>query len=91
MEVSHHVIAHLHYIRHCFTFVHFITEEHVCLFGLDNEAPICGPNSVEAAWLRCRLSSISLTRGSPHLGWMTFAPEWLTGSPNLDTSNWMYL
>ncbi|KAH8704571.1 Emopamil-binding protein [Phaeosphaeriaceae sp. PMI808] len=24
-------------------------------------------------------------------GWMTFAPEWLTGSPNLDTSNWMYL
>jgi hypothetical protein len=27
----------------------------------------------------------------PSLGWMTFAPEWLTGSPNLDTSNWMYL
>jgi hypothetical protein len=25
------------------------------------------------------------------LGWMTFAPEWFTGSPNLDTSNWMYL
>ncbi|KAH7076175.1 Emopamil-binding protein [Paraphoma chrysanthemicola] len=24
-------------------------------------------------------------------GWMTFAPEWLSGSPNLDTSNWMYL
>ncbi|KAF2015400.1 Emopamil-binding protein [Aaosphaeria arxii CBS 175.79] len=24
-------------------------------------------------------------------GWMTFGPEWLTGSPNLDTSNWMYL
>ncbi len=22
---------------------------------------------------------------------MTFAPEWLTGSPNLDTSNFMYL
>lgn len=21
---------------------------------------------------------------------MTFAPEWLTGSPNLDTSNFMY-
>ncbi len=21
---------------------------------------------------------------------MTFAPEWLTGSQNLDTSNWMY-
>ena len=27
--------------------------------------------------------------------WMTFCPEWLTGSPNLDTSNvlnfWIYL
>ena len=23
-------------------------------------------------------------------GWMTFAPEWLSGSPNLDTSNFMY-
>ena len=22
---------------------------------------------------------------------MTFAPEWLTGCPNLDTSNFMYL
>ncbi|KAF4981110.1 hypothetical protein FZEAL_3017 [Fusarium zealandicum] len=24
-------------------------------------------------------------------GFMTFCPEWLTGSPNLDTSNFMYL
>ncbi|KIK57164.1 hypothetical protein GYMLUDRAFT_173271 [Collybiopsis luxurians FD-317 M1] len=24
-------------------------------------------------------------------GWMTFCPEWLTGSPNLDTSNWLFL
>lgn len=24
-------------------------------------------------------------------GFMTFAPEWLTGNPNLDTSNFMYL
>uniref|UniRef100_A0A0B6ZSD3 EXPERA domain-containing protein n=1 Tax=Arion vulgaris TaxID=1028688 RepID=A0A0B6ZSD3_9EUPU len=24
-------------------------------------------------------------------GWMTFCPEWLTGSHNLDTSNFMYL
>lgn len=24
-------------------------------------------------------------------GWMTFAPEWLTGSPNLDTSCFLYL
>lgn len=24
-------------------------------------------------------------------GFMTFAPEWLTGSPNLDTSNFMFL
>lgn len=25
------------------------------------------------------------------LGFMTFAPEWLSGNPNLDTSNFMYL
>lgn len=24
-------------------------------------------------------------------GWMTFAPEWLTGSKNLATDNWLYL
>ncbi|XP_038658535.1 emopamil-binding protein-like [Scyliorhinus canicula] len=24
-------------------------------------------------------------------GWMTFCPEWLIGSPNLNTSNWLYL
>ena len=24
-------------------------------------------------------------------GWMTFCPEWLTGNPSLDTSNWLYL
>ena len=25
------------------------------------------------------------------LGFMTFAPEWLSGNPNLDSSNFMYL
>ncbi|GAB7340005.1 hypothetical protein MBLNU457_6513t1 [Dothideomycetes sp. NU457] len=29
--------------------------------------------------------------GELYGGFMTFAPEWLTGSPNLDTSNFMYL
>ncbi|MBN3303535.1 emopamil-binding protein-like [Amia ocellicauda] len=24
-------------------------------------------------------------------GWMTFCPDWLVGSPNLNTSNWLYL
>ncbi|XP_070263574.1 emopamil-binding protein-like [Myotis yumanensis] len=23
-------------------------------------------------------------------GWMTFSPEWLMGSPNLNTNNWLY-
>ncbi|XP_004714137.1 emopamil-binding protein-like, partial [Echinops telfairi] len=23
-------------------------------------------------------------------GWMTFSPDWLVGSPNLNTSNWLY-
>jgi hypothetical protein len=31
------------------------------------------------------------TGDSPIVRWMTFCPEWLTGSPNLDTSNPMYL
>ncbi|XP_038617569.1 emopamil-binding protein-like [Tachyglossus aculeatus] len=24
-------------------------------------------------------------------GWMTFFPDWIVGSPNLNTSNWLYL
>ncbi|KAL8692193.1 MAG: hypothetical protein Q9218_002724 [Villophora microphyllina] len=32
-----------------------------------------------------------LATGEIYGGFMTFAPEWMTGSPNLDTSNWMYL
>ncbi|KAF2107178.1 Emopamil-binding protein [Lophiotrema nucula] len=32
-----------------------------------------------------------LATGELYGGFMTFAPEWLTGSPNLDTSNFMYL
>jgi hypothetical protein len=34
---------------------------------------------------------IVLATGELYGGFMTFAPEWLTGNPNLDTSNWMYL
>ena len=34
---------------------------------------------------------IVLAAGELYGGFMTFAPEWLTGSPNLDTSNFMYL
>ncbi|KAH8587473.1 Emopamil-binding protein [Bisporella sp. PMI_857] len=32
-----------------------------------------------------------LATGELYGGFMTFAPEWLTGSPNLDTSNFMFL
>jgi len=34
---------------------------------------------------------IVLAVGELYGGFMTFAPEWLTGSPSLDTSNFMYL
>ena len=34
---------------------------------------------------------IVLAVGELYGGFMTFAPEWLTGSPNLDTSNVLYL
>jgi len=32
-----------------------------------------------------------LASGELYGGFMTFAPEWLSGSPSLDTGNWMYL
>ncbi|TID14495.1 Emopamil-binding protein [Venturia nashicola] len=34
---------------------------------------------------------IVLATGELYGGFMTFVPEWLSGSPNLDTSNFMYL
>jgi len=34
---------------------------------------------------------IVLCTGELYGGWMTFCPEWLTGSPSLDTSNPLYL
>ncbi|KAF2481675.1 emopamil binding protein [Neohortaea acidophila] len=34
---------------------------------------------------------IALATGELYGGFMTFAPEWLSGNSNLDTSNWMYL
>ncbi|KAL0581172.1 hypothetical protein V5O48_000862 [Marasmius crinis-equi] len=34
---------------------------------------------------------VVLSTGELYGGWMTFCPEWLTGSPNLDTSNPLYL
>ena len=33
---------------------------------------------------------VMLATGELYGGFMTFAPEWLSGSPNLDTSNFMY-
>jgi len=32
-----------------------------------------------------------LATGELYGGFMTFVPEWLVGSPSLDTGNWMYL
>jgi len=34
---------------------------------------------------------IVLSTAELYGGWMTFCPEWLTGSPNLNTSNALYL
>lgn len=33
---------------------------------------------------------VVLATGELYGGWMTFMPEWLSGSPNLDTSSWMF-
>jgi hypothetical protein len=40
--------------------------------------------------LRAWFWMVLLATAELYGGWMTFAPEWFTGSPNLDTSNWMY-
>lgn len=37
------------------------------------------------------LFSITYSLSQCLVRWMTFCPEWLTGSPNLDTSNPLYL
>ncbi|CAK6981604.1 emopamil-binding protein-like [Scomber scombrus] len=34
---------------------------------------------------------ISLSVCELYGGWMTFCPDWLMGSPHLDTSSWLYL
>ncbi|KAI9846414.1 MAG: hypothetical protein M1837_004005 [Sclerophora amabilis] len=39
----------------------------------------------------CWLGMVVLATAELYGGFMTFCPEWLTGSPNLDTSNFMYL
>ena len=39
---------------------------------------------------RANVLMIMLATAELYGGWMTFCPEWLTGSVNLDTSNFMY-
>jgi hypothetical protein len=58
----------------------------------------CGHGDVEVGGAKRRGFSgklafwmVVLATGELYGGFMTFAPEWLSGSPNLDTSNWMYL
>lgn len=52
---------------------------------------ICYLLSQEKFKLKSWFWMVVLATGEIYGGWMTFAPEWFTGSPNLDTSNWMYL
>ncbi|EGO61176.1 hypothetical protein NEUTE1DRAFT_76989 [Neurospora tetrasperma FGSC 2508] len=40
---------------------------------------------------RVNIVMIMIATAEIYGGWMTFCPEWLVGSVNLDTSNWMYL
>ena len=60
----------------------------VCI-GAPLAAWICNCLRVERndAWFWM----ILLATGELYGGFMTFAPEWLSGSPNLDTSNVMYM
>ncbi|KAK3403574.1 Emopamil-binding protein [Sordaria brevicollis] len=40
---------------------------------------------------RVNIVMIMIATAEIYGGWMTFCPEWLVGSVNLDTSNWMYM
>lgn len=58
---------------------------------------VMGPLAVYVCTLLARGRSgpahfwmIFIATGELYGGFMTFAPEWLSGSPNLDTSNFMY-
>ncbi|GAA5862505.1 hypothetical protein JCM5296_000362 [Sporobolomyces johnsonii] len=41
----------------------------------------------DAGW---RYWIVVLSTAELYGGWMTFAPEWITGSPSLNTSHWLY-
>ncbi|GAA6035415.1 hypothetical protein JCM8097_000244 [Rhodosporidiobolus ruineniae] len=41
----------------------------------------------DSAW---RYWIIVLSVGELYGGWLTFGPEWISGSPSLNTSHWMY-
>lgn len=57
---------------------------------------VAGPLALVIAWMITRRDPragplmIVLAVAELYGGFMTFAPEWLTGSVSLDTSNWMY-
>lgn len=55
---------------------------------------LCGPRSIQIQADLCsslRYFRILMNNTDGQTGFMTFAPEWMTGNPNLDTSNFMYL
>jgi len=54
------------------------------------------PSTLNSEYVRnCAVGSIFVVVygivNSLFLGWMTFAPEWITGSKNLVTDNWLFL
>ncbi|EST08449.1 Glycosyl transferase, family 1 [Kalmanozyma brasiliensis GHG001] len=58
---------------------------------------LAGPLAGYCAWLLARgdrayhFWAVVLSTGELYGGWMTFAPEWLTGSKGLETGNWLLL
>lgn len=58
---------------------------------------VAGPMAGYCAWLLAKDDPTYyywvtvLSAGEIYGGWMTFAPEWLAGSAQLDTSNWLLL
>ncbi|GAA5938988.1 hypothetical protein JCM3775_002643 [Rhodotorula graminis] len=47
-------------------------------------AKMCGTSEAWRFWI------VILSVAELYGGWMTFAPEWISGSPSLNTSHWLY-
>ncbi|TKA51423.1 hypothetical protein B0A53_05336 [Rhodotorula sp. CCFEE 5036] len=72
-----------------------VSIELITVFGAGPLAALCAEGLRRGKSEAWRLWIIILSVGEIYGGWMTFAPEWISGSPSLNTSHplytWVYL